>query len=316
MKPKLLIILLFVSVGCFAEHLPANLKTHADTTPFEIRKNHLELSQYLSKACNNESEKVLIFTYWIAKNIRYDLSEMKSNKRNKIAREVLRDRSAVCGGYSALMKQFCDNEKILCFIAVGYGKGGFIKNTFRKKELLHAWNIIRVGKEWKCVDVTWMNDLVNTSDFKKTGKMKWVYMNPKEFSETHLPYDPRWQLLDDPNTFDEFWKEKELSIRKYSSLDSLELIRNKPWYEAEMISIKGAFEENKNEEFLVRDLCLLGLKLTGGSYDSTECVLGKGIYLEARKQWTKFEPYKNSKDHEKVIKTGIWLSDKRIEMGE
>lgn len=316
MKPKLLIFLFFISGYCFGAQLPMHLKTHADTTPFEIRKNHLELSKYLASACHTESEKVLVFTYWIAKNIRYDLAESKSIKRNKIAREVLRDRSAVCGGFAALMKQFCDNENILCFKIGGYGRGGFIKNTFLKEKLLHAWNIIYVEKQWKCLDVTWMNDIVKTSEFKKTGKMKWVYMDPKEFAETHLPYDPRWQLLNDPNTEAEFWKVKELTKRKYTSADSMAIIKDKPWYEAEMISIKGAFVENKSEEAFIRDLCILGLKLTGGSYDSTDCVLGKEIFLEAQRQWIKLEPYKNSKDQEAAINTGLWLSDKRIEMGE
>ena len=221
MMSRFFFLIVFNVNSTFAAELSINLKTHADTTPFEIRKNHKELSHYLAQACSNEDDKVLIFSYWIAKNIRYDLSEAKSNKRNKIAREVLRDRSAVCGGYSVLLKQLCQNEGITCNVIKGFGRAGFFKNTFRKKKLLHGWNIVQTNNEWKCVDVTWMTDIVKTSDFKKSLKMKWVYMDPVEFSETHLPYDPRWQLRKDPNTTKEFWKGKDLVKRKYAVSDSM-----------------------------------------------------------------------------------------------
>ncbi|NOQ71480.1 MAG: hypothetical protein GQ574_05740 [Crocinitomix sp.] len=108
------------------------LKVHADTTPVEIRKFHHKLATYLAKPCKTETEKAIIFTYWIAKNIRYDLKESRENGRNKIAREVLNDRKAVCGGYSALMKQLCDDVDLRCYYVSGYAWGGFFEHYWIK----------------------------------------------------------------------------------------------------------------------------------------------------------------------------------------
>ena len=58
------------------------------------------------------------------------------------------------------------------------------------------------------------------------------------------------------------------------------------------------------------------MKLSGGSYDSAKCVIGKGIFQEADRLFKIYKPYKNHKKHEKAIYTGLWLSDRRIEMGE
>ncbi|MFT4599862.1 MAG: hypothetical protein ACI857_000029 [Arenicella sp.] len=316
MKPFIFFIFIFICGLNYAADLPSNLKVHVDSTPFNIRKNHLKLSHYLAAPCKTESEKVFAFSYWIAKNIKYNLAEMKSNKRNKIAREVLDDRSAVCGGYSALMKQFCDNEGIKCYKISGYAWGGFFNHYLKTEQQLHAWNIIYVENQWRCVDVTWMIDLVRASTFKKTGHMKWIYMDPKEFAATHLPYDPRWQLLDDPNSTEEFWKEKEIQKRIYNSRDSLKALKDRRWYQAELISIKGAFVESQDPTSFINNINLLGMKLVGGFYDSSDCVIGKKIFLESRNHWTKHQPYKDSKKHEEHIKTGLWLADRRIEMGE
>ena len=310
------ILFFFISLTCFSASIAESLKTHADTTPVDIKKRHSQLSSYLAEPCESDREKVIIFSYWIAKNIRYDLKEVKSNKRNKIAREVLENRKAVCGGYSALFDQFCENENIPSFYVVGTAWGGILKKTFAKKSLGHGWNAVFVDGQWQLIDVTWCTDIVKTSAFKKSREMEWIFMDPVKFSETHLPEDPRWQLRNDPNSAKEFWKKKELEKREYNIDDSLAILSNKQWHEAELISIKGAYVEHQDPSKFIKDMNRLGFDLVGGFYDSLNCERGKIIFKEIQVYSSLLEPFKDDKNQKAVTNTGLWLADRRLEMKE
>jgi hypothetical protein len=311
-------IILFVMLctPVWATYLPDALKTHADTTPREIRKNHIELATYLAAPCKNETEKAIIFTYWVAKNIRYDLKESRVNDRNKIAREVLEDRTAVCGGYSRLMKKLCDNVGLRCYYVSGYAWGGFFEHYLSQDKNRHAWNVVHVDGEWKLLDATWSRSELKSKVFRNAGTIKWIFMDPEKYAQTHLPLDPRWQLLDDPKTNDEFWKKKDLVTRKYASKDSLNMLLSKDWVDARIISIKGSYTENQDVEEFINDLNLLGFELVGGSYDSINIARSVVVFKLSKSYDQTFEPYHNHKDHLAVINTGLWLAKRRMEMKE
>ncbi|MFT5822340.1 MAG: hypothetical protein ACI8ZM_003596 [Crocinitomix sp.] len=308
-----------VFIGLFSNsvagaQLPEYLKLHADTTPAEIRKFHYKLATYLAKPCKTETEKAVIFTYWIAKNIRYDLKESRENGRNKIAREVLNDKRAVCGGYSDLMKQLCDDVDLRCYYVSGYAWGGFFEHYLSQDKNRHAWNVVHVDGSWKVVDVTWSRDQLKTKEFKNSRTIKWVFMNPIEFAATHLPRDPRWQLLNDPKTAPEFWKKEEFVKRKYNSSDSLKILLKKDRVDGRIISIKGIFTEDGQVEEFVNNLNLLGFELVGGGYDSTNISRSVSVFNIATAYYNSYAPYKNHKDHLTAIKTGLWLAKRRMEM--
>lgn len=314
--PKLILILSLVSLNCFAIHIDTNLRLHADTVPVEIKKDHLKLSAYLSKPCRTETEKIAVFAYWIAKNIRYDLDELKRLGRNKEATEVLSNRKAVCGGFSALFQQFCSNENILCFYISGRAYCHFFKRIFSKLHGRHAWNIAYVDGEWKCIDVTWCNDLVKTPDFRKNGELTWIGMDPKKFGKTHYPYDPRWQLVEDPNTKKEFWRKKNMVERTYAYKDSLDILLNMDWVDAQLATINGQFTEFNDPETYMDQLCWLAWDLVGGFYDSTETIRAKEIFHFSLSRYQTLRPYRHHKRHFNTINTGLWLCDKRLEMKE
>ncbi|NOQ75919.1 MAG: hypothetical protein GQ574_28190 [Crocinitomix sp.] len=139
-------------------------------------------------------------------------------------------------------------------------------------------------------------------------------MDPKEFAETHLPHDPRWQLSNDPKTPAEFWKKEEFVKRKYNSKDSLKILLRKDWVDGRLISIKGVFTENGQVEEFVNNLNLLGFELVGGAYDSTNVSRSVSVFNIATAYYNSYAPYKNHKDHIITIKTGLWLAKRRMEM--
>jgi transglutaminase/protease-like cytokinesis protein 3 len=158
---------------------------------------------------------VLIFSYWIAKNIKYDLSEVKDQGRtNKTPYEVLRNKKAVCEGYSILFQQFCENEGIEAYTVYGHGYGNLIRRSLNLYHLRHAWNAVYVNGKWQILDVTWAASEVKHGDFKKTHQFKWIFPEPDEFAKTHYPNDPRWQLLKNPRSKREFWNQSDRQYLK------------------------------------------------------------------------------------------------------
>ncbi|UKN02887.1 hypothetical protein K6119_05085 [Paracrocinitomix mangrovi] len=308
-----LLIVFYVNAGC---ELPSHLKAHADTLPRAIQKDHKKVSEFLVKPCKNEAEKVQIFSYWIAKNIRYDLKHMKQINRNKIAREVLYYRSAVCGGFSNLLKQFCDNENVLCYTVQGIGRGNFFQRYFTKLKCRHAWNVAYVDGEWKCLDVTWLGPELKSPEFKKDLQMKWIFEDPVEFSKSHLPYDPRWQLIKDPNTKKEFWRNKDIEERNYNWRDSIATMITSDQVEAKLITLKGAFIENNDAEAYMNGIINVGWRLVGGTYDSLETIRAIEVFQIAQNKYTELKPYKSDNKHLSQIKLGQHLCRKRLEMKE
>ncbi len=67
---------------------------------------------------------------------------------------------AICSGYSGTFQLFMDMLGIECITVNGAA------NADREE---HAWNMVRLGGEWYCVDVTWDDPvgLVTQSDFEK-----------------------------------------------------------------------------------------------------------------------------------------------------
>jgi hypothetical protein len=199
---------LFFYSATYATVIPKHLVVHADTMPKEFKFSHKLISAYLVKETKSESEKILIFSYWIAKNIKYDLSELKRLGYNKTPQETLLNKRGVCGCFSNLFQQFCTNEGVKSFVVSGEVKGWFIKRIFSIYHLRHAWNVVYVDGKWQLVDVTWLISDIKSKAFKKEFDLSWVFMSPKDFIKSHYPKSPVWQLLDYPISLKEFRRKK------------------------------------------------------------------------------------------------------------
>jgi len=305
--------LVFTSVQAIT--VPEHLKVHADSARKEIEINHRKLSQYLAEGAQTEEEKVLVFSYWIAKNIRYNLREAKKQHRtNKTACEVLNNKKAVCEGYAILFQQFCQNTGIEAYTVYGHGYGPFIRRAFTFAHLRHAWNVVYVDGEWKVLDVTWASSEIKHGDFKKSGELKWIFMSPDEFAKSHYPNDPRWQLLKNPRSAKEFWSQSEIvSEKNYPLEDSLNILLERERYLNEMYTCKGAFDEQQDAHSYMKNLIHLGWKYVGGSYNPEKVQQGIAIFQFAQKELDRLSPLLDNLLYQPNIKQGLSTADQRLE---
>ncbi len=179
----------------------------------------------VSKLCRNletDSAKVAAIYCWIISNLKYDYTKFeKQDFRVVNARNILKQRKAICYGYATLFKELCSKAGIKAVIVNGYSKNNSVDicDSFFLED--HAWNAVRIDDKWYLCDLTWdggyhtywrrtfKGSLLYVFSFGKIDKM---YLKPKfvkrpawnfflkpgdYFAYDHLPANPIWQLKSD-----------------------------------------------------------------------------------------------------------------------
>ena len=171
---------------------------------------------FVNSTFSSQEDRARAYYTWTALNISYDIDHMNEINliktfninsilsSNQKAGDVLKNKKAVCEGYSNLMVQFCRASSIPCFIVCGYTKNpdGEIP------QILHAWNVLRIDSAWTMLDITWSSGYVNPlNKFVKRFSNTYFMTRPKTFIKDHFPLDPMWQLLKNPFTKHDFEKD-------------------------------------------------------------------------------------------------------------
>jgi hypothetical protein len=284
--------------------------------PKEYSLNHKLISHYLSKEAKDDSEKVLIFSYWIAKKIKYDLNELKRFGYNKTPQETLLNKRGVCGCFSNLFHQFCINEGLKSFVVRGYSKGSIFKKIFTSYHLRHAWNVVYINHSWQLVDVTWAQSDLNSKSFKKSRELSWVFMAPEEFIKTHFPKIPVWQLLDRPYSFREFKKqtppkssEKTLSYENNILLDSSRVFANNYLLNFQY------FEQPKRKKYF-RDFIIVNMDGEFHTNDSLEIKQSLFFFQKLEKEIIDASYFFRKRRYQRMIEAAIRLNTEMIGLYE
>jgi hypothetical protein len=178
------------------------LDQYARKTPKQFEKDVQTLAQYLLKPASTDIEKVRVLFTWVATHVRYDDAAFNSdNFPDYSAENVLKNKKAVCEGYSNILDALCkaagfESEKI-----TGYAKGYSYKVGNKFSESNHAWNAIKVDDTWRLFDATWASGYGTNKNGKLVSTLEfnpyWFDVNPKAFIFAHLPEEAKWQLIDD-----------------------------------------------------------------------------------------------------------------------
>lgn len=164
---------------------------------------------------------------WITDNIRYDVQ--KANQINdgispvgnkKFKNEVEFDeyqlktlmsrKKGVCQDYSLLFHSIMEELGYESYRVSGYIKKKGKVNT----KIGHQWNAIKIDGEWRLFDATWSAGYVKDGKkFVKKYFPEWYDVEPKEMIKTHMPYDPIWQLSDNPINYKTFENNNTLTDR-------------------------------------------------------------------------------------------------------
>lgn len=223
------------------------------------------LAQQITSGKSTDSLKVRAIYEWVAKNIDYDVPLLQKMNRKSIeefiqlqqSATVLSSKKAVCMGYSILFKELCEASGISAEFLAGYSKG-LDPETGKLKlsDVLHAWNAVKVNKNWYLVDLTWSAGHVDEAQgrFVKAFTEKYYLSDNKKFVNDHLPFDPIWQLSNQPLSVREFRMYQGLPPTRTNSptisfMDTLQIYEKQDYETRRLNSYKRAlvFDRSNDE---------------------------------------------------------------------
>ncbi len=156
---------------------------------------------------------------WITDNIKYDVKKLKElekgvnffekGKYKSTAvykadqlEKVIKKKKGVCDDYTLLFDAIVTELGYTSYIVEGITKG---RKGKVNKNISHSWNAVKDNGTWKLYDPTWGAGYVKEhKKFVKKYFGEWYDVNPEEMKERHLPFDPIWQLSDNPISYKEF----------------------------------------------------------------------------------------------------------------
>ncbi len=182
---------------------------HALSAPRQAEWSVQTLARYLVLPARNDVEKARVIFRWIANNITYDTrSYFTGSIREVEPDQVLRDRTAVCGGFSGLFKSLGSEAGLEIENISGYAKGfDYRIGKHFRGPANHAWNAVKIDGVWRLMDATWgAGHLDESGRFIREFDEHFFLTPPEQMIYTHLPEDPRWQLLRTPVSQETFEK--------------------------------------------------------------------------------------------------------------
>lgn len=268
---------------------------HAINAPQELNQDFDKLISYLIEPTNSEREQLQVVSYWIADNIKYDLESYNSNSiKASTYSSTLTRKKAVCQGYSELFKEFCDYLEIECHVISGYSKGYSYQFDQKIVKIDHAWNVVKLSDEYILFDLTWAcGGIYDSSLFIKKLDRSYLFANPTEFIEKHLPSQERWQLLYYPISIESY----QNNVNYEDMIDSTSLVYNFPdsiasyleldSYDRKMKDLKDAYIVFPSELNLAQLNYYMAYVMTYGKYDEeryNQCIklfkIAQTIYLK------------------------------------
>jgi hypothetical protein len=146
---------------------------------------------------------------WIAYNIDYDFEAFMGKRPMEVRPYAVLERGAtVCQGYSDLFRTLCTIADIRCVLLQGYSRGyGWdpYREMDKPEELNHAWNVVEIDGGWYLVDCTWDAGYIGPGNkYVRDYDTGYFCTRPAVFLAEHFPDNPRWQLLEEPYSFEEF----------------------------------------------------------------------------------------------------------------
>jgi hypothetical protein len=176
--------------------LPANpfaqIDKSARNCPRAAQKDIPSLAAHLTLNAKTDLEKARAIYVWLTDNINYDDKAYNSEIYGDYSAEsVLKNKLAVCEGFSNLFLQLGLEMGLDIKKVVGYSKGYGYKPGQKLSNTDHAWNIIKIDGNWRVFDATWGQGygvnkggkLESTSEFNDY----WFNVDPYEAIFTHMP---------------------------------------------------------------------------------------------------------------------------------
>ncbi|CAD5124780.1 DgyrCDS13043 [Dimorphilus gyrociliatus] len=194
-----------------------------------LEKSEENLVKYLTKVCFDELKKVRILFRWLSSLKLPELS--LDNKIEKSVSYYLNQLYREETDYSTVFQRLCSLANLKCFICEGRIRTDTDSNRKNDDKYIKSrWNVVRIKDNWYLCnpqfacshgvkyDKAWclinddgtLEEMEEKFDEKAEYKTYYNYndyyflTNPEELIYTHLPDNPKFQLLARKVTFNEF----------------------------------------------------------------------------------------------------------------
>ena len=222
----------FILIILFEFVQPANAQNHfaAERIYINIPPSQTSTSAgiagFINSHFSTNEEKIVAIYSWLTANIKYDADSIHyvvlDEDNEERASFALRRKKGVCENFSAVFTDIANQCGIRSMMVEGFTKQGGVLDRSG-----HVWCIAYVNKKWGLYDPTWDADHVGTSVFDP--HFNYFNVAPEEFVQSHLPFDPVYQLLHYPVNYHEFERgiSRQQNDKKYFNYDdSLQAIQN------------------------------------------------------------------------------------------
>ncbi len=201
------------------------------------------IAAYINSHYSSDEKKIAAIYSWLTANIKYDADSihyviLDEDNEERVS-WALRRKRGVCENFAAIFTDVANQCGINSFAVQGFTKqGGSLDRA------PHVWCVAFVDKKWRLFDPTWDAGRVGSMSFDP--HYKYFDVPPEEFIQTHLPFDPIFQLLNYPANYNDFVRGNTTNIdhKKYMNYnDSLSAINEMDRisrYESELSRIENA----------------------------------------------------------------------------
>jgi len=190
------------------------VKTYPESFP-SLQK----LADKINKDFTSDEDKARAIFTWIALNVSYDLNEAKNlatkkqvafsfkteeekiqkqlQYRQDMAAKTLKSKKGVCQNYAALYHGLCDLTGLKCLDITGTSKVHPVHIGKLPQVSDHMWNAVKIGENWKLIDVTWGAGSVDgkTGKFVQRFNAGYFLTDPELFYLNHFPDDTRLLMV-------------------------------------------------------------------------------------------------------------------------
>ncbi|WP_205504592.1 transglutaminase domain-containing protein [Rufibacter psychrotolerans] len=205
---KLLLLFLLLSLQLTALpqgrlQAPAPEAMAAPAIPAAQTRTTHGIAQYINQRYKTPQEKIKAIYFWLAINIAYDVQGLTTSpryyERQALIRQTLQTRKALCQGYAEVFLDLCTKTGLKAHLITG-----FVIPSGTSTPMSHAWGAAQINGKWYLFDPTWGAGLLQGNLFVPRVNPRYFMVPPATMVKTHLPFDPLWQLLPQPLTYQEF----------------------------------------------------------------------------------------------------------------
>ncbi len=164
-----------------------------------------DIASYIKSHFKKGEEKVRAAFTWVATNIRYDAAHLHWVVLNEDHEErvtwAMERKKGVCENFAAIFTDICLKSGLRAFFVEGYTRtNGSMDRSG------HAWSAVSIDNKWYLYDPTWDAGFNSNGIFVNRTASNYFQVAPATFIETHMPFDPIFQFLNYPISFDDFSK--------------------------------------------------------------------------------------------------------------